>query len=124
MNDFPYSKQNLESASTWTLLGLAICFEIAGTIGLRFSEGFTEPMPATFALVVFTLALYLVSKVMRHLPVSIAYPIWAGSGTVGVALVGVLALDESINTMKIIGILMIVVGVILINMTSEKKSGC
>lgn len=118
------NKQSPTPASTWALLGLAVCFEIAGTIGLRFSHGFTELVPTILALVAFALALYLVSQVMKDLPVSIAYPIWAGGGTAGVALLGVLVLNENINITKILGILMVMAGVILINITSGKKSGC
>jgi small multidrug resistance pump len=113
-----------KSSSTWLLLGLAIGLEITGALGLRFSAGFTLLLPTVIALISFTLALYLVSRVMKKLPVSVAYPVWAGGGTAGVALLAVLALNEEINILKILGILLVIGGVILVNMTSEKKSGC
>lgn len=112
------------SSTAWLLLGLAVTFEIAGATGLRFSEGFTLLIPSALALVAFALALFLVSHVMKELPVSIAYPIWAGGGTAGVALVGILALGEELTMLKALGIGLIMVGVILVNMVSEKKSGC
>lgn len=105
-------------------MGLAVCLEIAGALGLRFSEGFTLLLPTVVALTAFTLALYLVSRVMKQLPVSIAYPVWAGGGTAGVALVGVLVMGETVSAVKIAGILLVMGGVILVNMTSEKKAGC
>lgn len=108
----------------WALLGLAICLEIAGVICLRFSEGFTLLVPTAIAIISFTFALFLVSRVMKKLPVSVAYPVWAGGGTAGVALLGIFALNEDINTMKVLGILIVMTGVILINIASEKKSGC
>ncbi len=112
------------TTSAWLLLSLAVCFEIAGAIGLRFSEGFSLFLPTILALTAFTLALYLVSHVMKSLPVSIAYPIWAGGGTAGVALLGVLVLGENINLLKFIGVALVFVGVIMINRVSEKTSGC
>jgi len=108
----------------WALLGLAICLEIAGVICLRFSEGFTLIVPTVIAIISFTFALFLVSRAMKKLPVSVAYPVWAGGGTAGVALLGIFALNEDINTMKVLGILIVMTGVILINIASEKKSGC
>ncbi|MEA5376652.1 MULTISPECIES: DMT family transporter [Vibrio harveyi group] len=117
------SKHEVPS-SAWLLLGIAVACEIAGALGLRFSEGFTLPLPTGIALAAFTLALYLVSHVMKQLPVSIAYPIWAGGGTAGVALIGILVLGEALNVIKALGILLVVVGVILVNRTSEKTSGC
>jgi len=116
------TKQSM--TSEWLLLSLAVCFEIAGAIGLRFSEGFSLLLPTVLALGAFTLALYLVSHVMKSLPVSIAYPVWAGGGTAGVALLGVLVLGENMNLQKLTGIVLVFIGVIMINRVSEKTSGC
>ena len=112
------------SSTAWLLLGLAVCLEIAGVLGLRFSAGFTLLLPTVLALLAFTLAFYLVSHVMKTLPVSVAYPVWAGGGTAGVAFLGGLVLGEAISAMKIAGVLLVIGGVILVNMTSDKKSGC
>lgn len=110
--------------STWLLLGLAVALEIAGALGLRFSAGFTLVLPTLAALLAFTLALYLVSQVMKVLPVSIAYPVWAGGGTAGVALIGVLALGEELNASKALGLVLVLAGVVIVNIVSEKTAGC
>lgn len=114
----------ITASATWLLLGLAVALETAGAIGLRFSEGFTLLLPTLAAVTAFALALYLVSHVMKRLPVSIAYPVWAGGGTVGVALIGILALGEELDVAKGLGIVLIVVGVVIVNMVSEKTTGC
>ena len=108
----------------WLLLGVAILCEIGGAIGLRFSAGFTVFVPTALALGAFCIALFLVSRVMRQLPVSIAYPVWAGGGTAGVALIGLFVLGEPPTATKIAGIVLIMVGVVLVNAVSEKRSGC
>jgi len=118
------SSDTAATSTPWALLGLAVTFEIAGAIGLRFSEGFTLILPTTSALAAFALALYLVSHVMKELPVSIAYPIWAGGGTAGVALIGIFALGEAFTVLKAVGIALILTGVIFVNIVSEKRSGC
>jgi small multidrug resistance pump len=112
------------TTATWLLLGIAVAFEIAGAIGLRFSEGFTVMLPTGVALAAFAVALFLVSRVMKILPVSIAYPVWAGGGTAGVALIGILALGEELNAAKAIGVVLVVIGVVIVNMVSEKIEGC
>jgi len=117
-------EQKTKSASVWIMLAVAICFEISGAIGLRFSEGFSLLLPAVFALASFALALYLVSQVMQYLPISIAYPMWAGGGTAGVAVLGFLMLGEAITLLKLSGVILIIIGVVMINRVSEKKSGC
>jgi len=128
MSDLSDQEQGCESnptpTSAWWLLSLAVCFEIAGAIGLRFSEGFRVLLPTVLALAAFASALYLVSHVMKSLPVSVAYPIWAGGGTAGVALLGVVMLGESMDILKTVGIALVIIGVMIINRTSEKTSGC
>lgn len=108
----------------WFFLGVAILGEITGAVSLRFSEGFTRLLPTVVALASFALALYLVSRVMRTLPVSVAYPVWAGVGTAGVALVGVLALGEPLGMLKGLGIALVIGGVVILNAISKKKGGC
>ena len=108
----------------WLMLGAAICGEIAGVVGLRFSEGFTHPLFTAVALLAFGIALFLVSRVMRVLPVSVAYPLWAGGGTAGVAALGMLALAEPVTLLRVAGIGLILTGVVLINRGGEKRSGC
>jgi len=58
-------------------------------------------------------ALFLVSRVMRELPASIAYPLWAGGGTAGVALLG-----ERTNPSKLAGIVLVVAGMVLLNLAA------
>ena len=61
---------------------------------------------------------------MRTLPVSVAYPVWAGVGTAGVTLIGVLELGESLGALKGLGVVLVVAGVVILNIASEKRSGC
>lgn len=108
----------------WVLLCIAILGEIGGVLGLRFSEGFTAPLPTAAALGCFAVALFLVSRVMRELPVSIAYPLWAGGGTAGVGVLGMFVLGEPVTALRLAGIACVILGVVLINASGEKRSGC
>lgn len=104
--------------SAWLLVGLAIVAEIAAALSLRFSNGFTKPLPTVLALVAFGTAFYAISLALVHLPVSTVYPIWAGGGTAGVALLGVLVLREKASLEKGLGIVLVVTGIVLLNITS------
>ena len=55
---------------------------------------------------------------------SIAYPVWAGGGTSGVALIGILALGEELSIVKATGLVLVVLGVVIVNIVSEKTTGC
>lgn len=102
----------------WLWVGLAIIAEILAALSLRYSNGFTKPLPTTFALFTFGAAFYLVSLALMKLPVSTVYPIWAGGGTASVALFGVLILKEQASTLKLIGVTLVVAGIVTLNIAS------
>jgi len=103
----------------WLLVGLAIVAEITAALCLRFSDGFSKPLPTALALIAFGSAFYLVSIALVSLPVSTVYPVWAGGGTAGVALLGVLALGEQASTEKVIGVALVVAGIVTLNLAGE-----
>ena len=107
---------------SWLLVGLAIVCEIAAAVGLRFSNGFSKPIPAVLALISFGLAFYIVSLSLMHLPVSTVYPVWAGGGTAGVALIGVFVLKERASILKGIGVTLVVAGIVVLNIASTHGS--
>lgn len=100
---------------SWLWVSLAICFEISAALSLRYSNGFSKPLPTIIALLTFGTAFFLISLALTELPVSLVYPIWAGSGTAGVALLGVVMLKEKANFGKLIGIAFIVTGIVILN---------
>lgn len=100
----------------WIWVALAIVSEISAAIGLRYSDGFSKLLPTLIALIAFGTAFYLVSLSLVHLPVSTVYPVWAGGGTAGVALVGVLILKEKASLAKGLGIALIVAGMVTLHL--------
>ena len=48
----------------WLLLIGAILTEVTGTLSLRYSEGFTRPLPSVVALTCYGAAFYLLSLVL------------------------------------------------------------
>jgi small multidrug resistance pump len=93
------------------LLGTAILSEVAATLALRASDGFSRPLPVAVVIVGYGLSFWLLSLALRHIPVSLTYAIWAGVGTALVAVGGVVAFGESMNTMKLLSLAVIVLGV-------------
>lgn len=108
----------------WGLLALAVTGEIAGVLALRASDGFARLLPSLAAVLAFGVALVVVSRVMKVLPVSVAYPVWAGGGTAGVALLGMGVLGETPSVARAVGVALIVLGVVLINRDRVAAGGC
>ena len=76
-------------------LALAIVAEVIGTSALKATEGFTRPGPTLIVVIGYGIAFYLLSLVLRTLPVGVAYAIWAGMGIVLVTLVALLEIGRA-----------------------------
>lgn len=107
----------------WILLAAGIAIEIAATTALKMSDGFTKWAFAGLALFGFGLAFYVMSLVVRTMPVAVAYSVWAGGGIAGVTLVGVLVFGQRLDGFGYLGIVLILAGVLVLNALSAAASG-
>ena len=103
-------------ALAWLLLVASIVAEVAGTIALRYADGFTRLLPSLVVGSLYALAIWLMSMSVRHLEVGLAYAVWAGVGTALTALVGIVWFGEASHAARVIGIAFIVLGVVCLNL--------
>ncbi len=94
------------------MLVAAIVLEVAGTTSMKLSDGFTRLLPSVLLAVFYLFSLAALALALKRIDVSIAYAIWAGVGTVLVAVVGVLWFREPVSLLKVGSILLIVAGVV------------
>ena len=97
------------------LLMAAIGIEVAATALLPKAQGFTHLGWSAGVLLGYGVSIWLLSLVVRTLPVSVAYAVWAGVGTAAVAVAGYFFLGESMTWLKALSLAMIVVGVVGLN---------
>lgn len=109
-------------AVTWLVLLLAIACEVLGTSLLPAADRFTRPLPSVLVLLAYALAFYLLSIVVRTMPVGIVYAIWAGLGIVLVSAVGWVVYRQHLDLPAIIGLAMIIGGVVVVNVYSTSVS--
>lgn len=102
-------------------LGIAIASEVVGTTMLKMSEGFTQLLPSIGVIIGFVIAFYSLSISLRELPLSLAYAIWSGVGTVLTAFVGIVVWGDPFGILMFAGIVLIVGGVVLLNAPSAKE---
>ena len=98
------------------LLLVAIAIEVVATSLLPKADGFRDAGWTAVVLVGYTLSIWLLTVVVRTMPVSVAYAIWSGVGTAVVAVIGYLYLGESMGAIKAISLAMIVAGVVGLNL--------
>ena len=68
-------------AQAWSLLSLAIVFEICGTVCMRLSDGFSRLTPSVLIFVFYAMSFALNTLVVRVLGLSVVYAVWSGVGT-------------------------------------------
>lgn len=103
----------------YLFLALAIMFEVAWAILLKYTENFTRLWPTVATLVTYLAALYFLNLTVRTMSVGIAYAVWAGTGMVLIALLGVVVLKQQLDLPAIIGLTLIVAGVLVLNLGSK-----
>ena len=97
------------------LLVLAIASEVAGTAGLKASEGFGRLGPSAFAVLGYALAFFFLAQSLKYIPLGVAYAIWSGLGTIGSVLLGMLVWNEVLGPAHVFGMALIVAGVVVLN---------
>jgi small multidrug resistance pump len=99
------------------LLALAIAAEVAATLSLRASDGFTKLVPGVVVVLGYAASFALLAIVLKHIAVGTTYAIWAGAGTALIAVVGMVALGEPATALKLGSIALIIAGVIGLNVS-------
>lgn len=102
----------------WAYLTVAGLFEIGWAIGLKYSDGFSKPVPSLLTVVAMAFSIWLLSIAMRTIPVGTAYAVWTGIGAVGVAILGMVLFAESREVLRVICLFLIIAGIIGLKLVS------
>jgi quaternary ammonium compound-resistance protein SugE len=96
----------------WFILVLAGLFEVAWAIGLKYTEGFTRPIPSALTLAAMVISVVLLGMAMKSLPVGTAYAVWVGVGAVGTAILGIVLFAEPATAGRLLSLGLIVAGIV------------
>jgi quaternary ammonium compound-resistance protein SugE len=107
----------------WLYLFMAGLAEIAWAIGLKFTEGFTRPLPSIATVATMVVSFYLLSLALRTLPIGTAYAVWTGIGAVGTALLGMVIFGEPRTVLRLLSILLIVIGIFCLRLFGAPPAG-
>ena len=103
----------------WILLGLAIGFEVAGTLFLKASNGFEKMALGMAAIGCYMVCFWLFAPVLKVLPAGVAYAIWAGVGISMVAILSFFIFKQNLSSAQMAFIGLIVTGAIGLNLTTS-----
>lgn len=108
--------------SAYLYLAIAIVAEVAATTALKATEQFTKPLPTLIVVVGYGIAFYLLTLVLRTIPVGVTYAIWSGLGIVLVAIAGAAVYKQIPDLPALIGMGLIIAGVVVLNVFSRTVS--
>lgn len=96
----------------WIILLIAGLFEVGWAVGLKFTEGFTKPIPIVLTAISLVLSMGLLGWSVKTLPLGTAYAVWTGVGAVGTAIVGILLFKEPATAARLVCLGLIVAGIL------------
>jgi quaternary ammonium compound-resistance protein SugE len=96
----------------WFYLLLAGLLEIVWAIGLKYTAGFTKPLPSAITVAAMIFSLGLLGLALKSIPVGTGYAIWTGIGAVGTATLGIVLFAEPATAARLGCIGLIVAGIV------------
>lgn len=102
----------------WIILAFAGLLETVWAVGLKYTHGFSRPLPTLGTLAAMAASVWLLSLSMKTLPVGTAYAVWTGIGTVGAVILGVILFHEPLTPARLICIGLIMAGIAGLKLTS------
>lgn len=105
------------------LVASGLCLAATLTLShglLRAAAAFT-PMEAAWAvrviaaLFLYTIVFFVYTYLLKHFDLSALYPIYTALSVIGVSIVGIAFFGESASAIKILGGLLLVIGIVLIS---------
>lgn len=106
--------------SPWVLLIIAGLLETGWAVGLKYTEGFTKPLPSVLTAAAIVASMYLLAVAARTLPIGTAYAVWVGIGAAGAVILGIVLLGEPRNPARLCFLALLLVSIVGLKVTADK----
>ncbi len=97
---------------SWIILFFAGLFEVGWAVGLKYTDGFSRPLPTALTIAAMAVSLGLLGLAMKELPLGTAYAIWTGVGAVGTVIAGIILFGESMALFRLASVALISAGLV------------
>lgn len=108
--------------TSWCLVLLAAGLEVMWALALTEADGTAHAGWTAVGITVAVTSLIILTLALRALPLSSAYTTWIGVGAVGVALAGVVFLEEPLTPLRTGCLGLIIAGVIGVAVTDASSA--
>ncbi|ALE87212.1 MULTISPECIES: quaternary ammonium compound efflux SMR transporter SugE [Pseudomonas] len=103
---------------SWIILFFAGLFEVGWAVGLKYTDGFSRPLPTALTVGAMIISLGLLGLAMKELPLGTAYAIWTGVGAVGTVIAGIILFGESMALFRLASVALIIAGLVGLKMSA------
>jgi quaternary ammonium compound-resistance protein SugE len=105
----------------WVILVIAGLLEVGWAVGLKYTHGFTRPVPSLLTIVMLIASVILLSIAARELPIGTAYAVWVGIGALGAAALGIFLFQEPVTVPRLFFLSLLLVAIVGLKMTSSPE---
>lgn len=105
--------------NAYTYLAIAICAEVIATVSMKAVKGLSTPLPLVLIIAGYVTAFWMLTLVVRTVPVGVAYAVWAGMGIVMVSVAALFLYGQKLDVPAMLGMALIVLGVVVIQLFSK-----
>ncbi|WP_460441822.1 DMT family transporter [Amycolatopsis stemonae] len=105
----------MSPARGWLCLAATVLLEVLATLTLTASHGFTVLVPSVVSVLAYCATTVALAFALKVVPMSVAYVVWTGAGTAGVALLAAVLFADRLSPVAWAGVGLVVAGVMLIN---------
>lgn len=102
----------------YAMLAVAIACEIGATTSLKYSRGFTVPLPTVITLALYALSFFLFSRVLERIDLAAAYATWCAAGIVATTAISILVFGDRVTPMGFLGLALCIAGVVIVNLST------
>jgi len=102
----------------WVLVVIAGLLETGWAVGLKYTDGFTKPIPSVLTIAGIICSMLLLSIAARTLPIGTAYGVWVGIGALGAAILGMVMLGEPAPPARIFFLGLLLVSIVGLKVTA------
>jgi len=103
---------------SWMILAVAGLLEVCWAVGLKYTQGFSKPLPSIFVLVTLAGSMFLLAKAAETLPIGTAYAVWVGIGATGAAILGIFLFHEPVTLPRMVFLGMLIAAIIGLKATA------
>jgi len=103
----------------WLMLIVAGVLEAGWAIGLKYTHGFTRPIPSILTGAAIVVSMVLLSMAARTLPIGTAYAVWVGIGALGAMILGIILLGEPATPMRLFFLFLLLVAIVGLKLTAR-----